>query len=98
MQEEENIVKNSAVEMQLNRLLDDFILSFKSKDISEKEIKAELNKFVKKNGALNVLDMDRTKLSKEFKAALKKMVAKRNKGMAKPNSLPLFCKEGFKVG
>lgn len=98
LQEEENIVKNSAVEMQLNRLLDDFILSFKSKDISEKEIKAELNKFVKKNGALNVLDMDRTKLSKEFKAALKKMVAKRNKGMAKPNSLPLFCKEGFKVG
>lgn len=98
LQEEENIVNNSAVETKLNRLLDELILMFNSEEIPEREIRTEFNRFTKKNGALNVLNMKRTELSKEFKAVIKKMVAKRNKGMANTNSLPLFCKEGFKVG
>lgn len=97
MQEEENIVNNSAVETKLNRLLDELILLFNSEDISEREIRTEFNRFTKKNGALNVLNMKRTELSKEFKAVIKKMLIKRNKSMANSNTLPLFCREDFKV-
>lgn len=97
MQEEENIVNNSAVETKLNRLLDELILMFNSEEISEREIRTEFNRFTKKNGALNVLNMKRTELSKEFKAVIKKMLIKRNKSMANSNTLPLFCREDFKV-
>ena len=41
--------------------------------------------------------MKRTELSKEFKAVIKKMLIKRNKSMANSNTLPLFCREDFKV-
>ena len=59
--------------------------------------KEKSNRFTKKNGALNVLNMKRTELSKEFKAVIKKMLIKRNKSMANSNTLPLFCREDFKV-